>query len=673
MKLILSVLLALTIASVSSQTFISENFSAGQMPPAGWSIDQFGSYWTISQSTNAGGITPEGRFSYSTATPITTRLISPEVDLTGLASVKLTFNHFFDWYANPGPSLGIATRSGSAGTWQTVWSITPFGNVGPLQYSLDIASSDVGSSQFQFCFFISGATTMMDNWYVDDIILLNPLETNAGLMTISQTPSVFSAPAEVIGTLKNLGSDTITTAEIAWQLDGGAVQTSFFDNLNLKTLDSYEFTCSELMNTYIGLHSLKVWVGSVNGQADQDPGNDTLSKIVNKVCYTVPKVPLFEEFTSSTCIPCAFFNSDFVPWCDEYKDDITLIKYQMNFPVPGDPYYIEECGIRANYYGVLWVPWLVGNGNFVDTEMNDVNAMFQAESAQPGLMKIQATHTLAGQNMTVNVNVLPFVNQSACSLFIAVIEGVTHNNTGNNGETSFEHVLMKMIPGATGIPVDLQERVAYSYSATVNLSSTNIEDWDDIKVVAWVQKNASKKIFQSAYSTGNASFNNEDRLNDILLDGVSLMGFQPDQLSYNYGVAAGSGVPEVTGIPFDTSAIVIVVPALSIPGTTTIDVYAENIQYHKQYNLNFFLNTGLVENERNSFSVYPNPATEYVYIYGAENFSISITDAVGKQHRHINSFSGDRISLKGLPAGVYFLKAEKAGCKAMIRKVIIIE
>jgi hypothetical protein len=671
LNLLLAALLTLALTHVNSQTFINETFSSGQMPPPGWTIDQYSTYWTISQSSIAGGVSPEGRFSYSTATPITTRLISPEVDLTGLASIKLTFSHFFDWFASPGPTLGVATRTGSAGTWQTVWAITPIGNIGPVPFSLDINNSDVGSSEFQFCFFISGSTTMMDFWYVDDIMLLNPLEINAQLVTISQTPSTFSSPIEVKGTLRNLGSDTITTAEISWQTDGGTIYNTILDNLSLKTLDSYDFSCNDLMNTSIGLHSLRVWVGPVNGETDQEQSNDTLAKTVNKVCYTVPKIPLFEEFTSSTCIPCAFFNSDFVPWCEEHEEEITLIKYQMNFPGAGDPYYIEECGDRANYYGVTWVPWLVGNGSFVDTEMNDVNTLYETESTQAGLMKIQATHTLSGQNITVNVNVLPFVNQSSSSLFIAVVEELTYGNTGNNGENSFEHVMMKMIPSSTGIPVNFQERVPYSYSQTVDLSNTNIETWNDIRVVAWVQKNASRKIFQSAYSTENASLNSEDRLFDILLDGTSLAGFNPDQLSYYYGVAQGAAVPEVAAVPLDSSAIVIVIPALSIPGTTTLDVYAENIQYHKQYKLNFLVNTGLDEKEGHSLSVYPNPASDYIQINGADNYNISVSDAVGRQHRVINNFTGSRINLTGLPAGIYLLKAEKQGYAAINKKFII--
>lgn len=674
-KAFLLVILTLYLSVASGQTFINETFSSGQMPPSGWTIDQFSSQWTVSQSAFAGGVSPEGRFEYSTnGTPITTRLISPEIDLTGLTSVTLTFNHFFDWFANPGPSLGVATRSGATGDWQTVWSITPIFNIGPIKYSLTINNNDVGSSQFQFCFFLSGPMSMMDYWYVDNIVLLNPYAVNAQLQTISQTASTFFAPSEVKGTIINQGLNTITTAEVNWQMDGGDIHSTSFPGLSLNTFDTYEFTCNDLMNAPIGTHNLKVWINSVNGIPDMDQGDDTLSKTVKKVCYAVRRIPMFEEFTSCTCIPCAFFNSDFVPWCNSHEEDITLIKYQMNWPGVGDPYYTEEGGFRRDFYGVTWVPWLVGDGGFLNTEMNDVNAFYDADSAQVSLIKIQASHSLSDHVMTINTTVLPFANFPACHLYIAVIEKVTHNNSGSNGETSFEHVMMKMVPTASGVAVNLQERIPFSYSKTVDLSGTHIEEWNDLMVVAWVQNDFTKKIFQSAYSIEDGSFGTENRLSDILVGDSSLIGFNPDSYEYYYGIPGGSAVvPETTGIPVDSTEIVIVIPALTIPGTTTLDVYAENIQYHTQYKVNFLVNTGLNDIKTEPLSVYPNPSSDHISIYGAENARISITDAVGRQYRLYNDFSGNRIDFSGMPAGIYFLKAEKPGHSPIVQKVIITE
>jgi hypothetical protein len=231
-----------------------------------------------------------------------------------------------------------------------------------------------------------------------------------------------------------------------------------------------------------------------------------------------------------------------------------------------------------------------------------------------------------------------------------------------------------MIPSASGIAVNLQERTPFTYSNTVDLSGTNIEEWDDLLVVAWVQTGFTRNVVQSTYSVEDAVLNTEKRLNDILIENISLNGFSPNIYSYSYGIAEGSTeVPEITGIPMDSTEIVIVIPSQTIPGTTTIDVYAEDIQYRSQYNINFSFNTSLDVDQTNDLEVYPNPARDYVSIFGAGNSLITITDALGIQHRIYRNLSGNRISLAGLKTGIYFLKAEKPGCATVVKKFIITE
>ncbi len=73
---------------------------------------------------------------------------------------------------------------------------------------------------------------------------------------------------------------------------------------------------------------------------------------------SVSKKPLFEVFTSSTCIPCAAF----VPGRDEVLNNnpgqCSVVKYQMDWPVPGDIYYTEQGGVSRDYYCVSAIPEL---------------------------------------------------------------------------------------------------------------------------------------------------------------------------------------------------------------------------------------------------------------------------------------------------------------------------
>nr|NQU89434.1 hypothetical protein [Bacteroidota bacterium] len=178
--LILTVCLAGWPVLLIGQTYLLEDFSSGLMPPEGWTIDEVSSRWTANNSANAGGTTPEARFQWFDEIN-TTRLISPEIDLTGLITVRFEFNHMYDDYEGDGPAVGVATRSGG-GLWTSIWEILPSGNVGPEQIAIDISNDDVGQPDFQVCCYITGNLFNLDYWYADNIRLYLPFILDVTLL-----------------------------------------------------------------------------------------------------------------------------------------------------------------------------------------------------------------------------------------------------------------------------------------------------------------------------------------------------------------------------------------------------------------------------------------------------------------------------------------------------------
>lgn len=670
-KSLLFALLLVVSQLTFGQSFIWEAFDAGQMPPQGWTINGIPAQWSVGNSALAGGSAPEGKFTYVDQTT-TTRLISPMVDLTGLTTVKFSFRHFYDWYANPAPRVGVATRSHN-GAWTSVYEVTPTTNIPAQEINLDIANTDVGQSEFQVCIYINGYMYNLDYYYVDNMLLFNPLDKDAALTSLGSTPPYFKDPVEVSGTFMNVGLTTITDAEVQWQLDNGPVNTSTFTGLSLATKQSYNFTCTDLLNAQIGPHDLKVWINKINGTPDNYSGNDTLQKLVSRVCYVVPAKPLFEEFTSSTCGPCKIFNTSFVPWCGTHEDDITLVKYQMNWPAPGDPYYTAEGGVRRDYYGVSAVPDLYCNGDNVGTTISQVQSAFNQANLQIGMMKIASTHSLSGNIITVNASVLPFSNFPNCRVYIVVMEKITHNNVGSNGETSFEHVMMKMIPDASGTTVGLTDRNPFNITRTVDLTGTHVEEFTDLIVGVFVQDYATKAVYQSAYSVENAIFATEARLASMALDALPFTEFTSDNFSYDVVLPLESvSPPEVSALPVDANATVIVVPAFGLPGTTTIDVFGEDLLSHNLYNVNFRVaGVGIDQNKDQNLVVYPNPTKGIIYLANVNNAKISVYSSNGNLVKTYLNFAGTSIDLKPLSSGIYTLVIEKPD-HTMIRKKVVL-
>ena len=636
-----------------SQVFVEENFSDAQMPPSGWTIDGYATQWSIVESNNAGGVSPEAKFLYVASVGVS-RLVSPVVDLTGYTSITLRFDHYYDNYSGTDPKIGVATKSGG-GDWNIVWEVGPSGDLGPETKMFEIDNSDVGATDFQFCIYIDGNFYNMDNWYLDNIVLYKPFQLDLELTSIT-TPAFVNGPTEVTGLLTNWGEETIESVILNWQVGEGTVNSSFFTGLGIATENSYDFISEQLFNFPIGAYELDVWIDAVNGGADNNPDNDFLTKQISVVSHLDQRVPCFEEFTSSTCAPCAGYNADFVPWVTAHEDEITLVKYQMSWPGSGDPYYTEEGGERRGYYGVTWVPWQVADGMQIETNMGEVNAFFDAAIVNPAFASIVGTHSINGTEIDITTTVLPYANISNSRVHIIVFENVTTQNTGNNGETEFHHVMMRMLPDADGTTVDFVDREPVTINQQVDLAGTNVEEYDDLGVAIIVQDYASQTVHQSAYSLEDAVFATEERLDNALINGESFPDFDSDIYEYNIILSEGTTeIPVMEGVAMDDNATVIVVPATELPGTSIIDVFAEDLASHKRYLFNFTIGVGVDNSFEQSIKIYPNPSNGQFYISGADNAIISIYNITGKKVAEYTNLNG-KINAQELSNGIYFIK-----------------
>jgi hypothetical protein len=657
---------------VSAQTLLTEDFAAGTMPPAGWSIDAHASNWSAEASASAGGSAPEAVFYYDPSFNGASRLISPYIDLTGFTSIKLMFKHFLDDYAGSGYSLGVATRTGT-GPWNIVWSVTPTGDIGPEEKILDISNADVGASDFQFCIYFSGNSYNLDYWYIDDISLFYPYNLDGAMSKIT-TPKYFQGATDVTGAVRNMGQTQINSLDITWTVNGVDYFTTSFPGLSLDFAESYDFVCDEPIFYPIGGYSLNVFITSVNGVTDDYNGNDTSTQQVSVVSNVIARKPCFEEFTSSTCSPCATFNQSFNPWTQTHEDEITLVKYQMNWPGSGDPYYTAEGGVRRTYYGVSYVPWPQCNGAYVDYNIGAVQAAFDEAILQPGLAKIASSHTLSGTEISVTANFLPFADFNDFRAHIIVIENTTTGNVSTNGETEFHHVMMKMMPDANGTVMNVTDRVPVSITETVDLAGTNIEEFDDLSVVVLFQDYLGKEIFQSVYSIEDGTFASEARCSDITFDGETIPGFSPDVYDYTIELPEGAEIPVVEGVAMDDAATVVVEPNWTLPGTTYVDCFAEDLMTHVRYNIFFDLAIGVDDpvTQASLIQVYPNPAKDQLFIRGIKKADIRIFSLTGQQVMAIYGFNGNSIDIASLPNGIHTLQVLLEDNTIVTRKISIV-
>ena len=288
---------------------------------------------------------------------------------------------------------------------------------------------------------------------------------------------------------------------------------------------------------------------------------------------------LFEEFTSSTCGPCASMNAWLNPLLAANADKVVVVKYQMNWPGSGDPYYTAEGGTRRGFYSVNSVPYPFTNGVYTNNQGAIQNAINNGY-AQPAEATIEGGFKVIGNLICIEANVTPLISGSNYFIHCVVNEKVTTKNKGGNGEQEFHHVMMKMFPNGNGTTLTLTEGETIPLKFSYDMSTTHVEEMDDLEVVVFVQNKSTKGILNAAYLV-------EDNVTLPLPPDNFTATQQGETLNINLSWTAVSGT---SGYNIYRNSVKL--NTTPVTGTTYQDVAAE---YGKTYNYGVVAIVGGVE------------------------------------------------------------------------------
>ena len=473
--------------------------------------------------------------------------------------------------------------------------------------------------------------SVADEFYVDDICWqytpYMPLTYNMTATDIN-TPAILglvNAPFDIEGTVFNLGMNNITSMDVNYSINGGPTVTAPLTGLNISSLNSYTFTHPTQWNPpSSGTYDIKIWASNFNnGNADMDTTNDMYTKTVEVWNDIVQRVPLFETFTSSTCGPCAGANVTAEAVFGANVGSLTSIKYQVDFPGFGDPYYTDEVGQRQSYYAINSVPRMEIDGGWDQNGGLITQQVVDDFTIIPSRLNLSASYQITGQTLDIDVTIDPVENLISNNLVVhmAIYEKTTYNNVGTNGETQFEHVVKKMVPTTNGTPIGslavgqqqtLQE--SYTFQGSYRLPALSptstpidhsiehsVEDFANLKVAVWVQDVVTKEIHQST---------------DAVVGSIT-----PPSWNCNNNACEDPG-----------------------DGSGTYNTLTDCEDYCLQSSIN---------NIKQKITVYPNPAKEYIFVEGEYNF-IEVYDVLGE--RVLKTAEKGKIETNNIPNGVYFVK-----------------
>jgi len=254
-------------------------------------------------------------------------------------------------------------------------------------------------------------------------------------------------------------------------------------------------------------------ITQVNGGADPNAANNVKTANFTGASQGVTRSGLIEEFSSSTCPPCATFNATFDPLIvsnnsNAASSKFNVVKYQMNWPSPGtDPSYNAHGLARRTYYSVSGIPDHFTNGL---TGGAGDQAEIDASKANPAVAAITGTYFLKGADSIIcTVTVTPYITTTTpFKLHVAAVER-QYNYTGTTSQTNYVRIMRLMFPDGNGTTLaNLTAGQSQSFTfrakyAVGSVTQNSLNFWGNpigSDMVAFVQDNTNKDIIQS-YAT----------------------------------------------------------------------------------------------------------------------------------------------------------------------------
>ncbi|MDB2472849.1 T9SS type A sorting domain-containing protein [Schleiferiaceae bacterium] len=451
-------------------------------------------------------------------------LITDVIDLSGYSVMHATFKSFYYGATYQGATevaeFLYSTNGGA--TWTSIGTLDPAGDW-ETQW-IDVTAA-CGNANVQFAFNYQDGGGWLYGLGIDDFALFAPYNFDVAMESLNMptTLGLNNAPFTFEGTLRNYGGATITSATINYSVNGGTPVTESLSGLSIAPYDTYTWTHTTAWNpSTTGTYSVDFYALPINGTFDQNTSNDNLNVSIEVLTATADRVVLAEEFTSSTCGPCASFNPGYKQLLDANSANtetgrVTSVKYQMNWPSPGnDPAYNQEAADRRVAYGISGVPDVVYSGSNIPTSQANIDIVKDV----PSLANLSAEWSATGNYIQCDatVNALADLGSNVV-LHMAMIEKQINHSIQTNGETVFYHVFRKFMDGSNGHSMsNMTAGNTYTHYANSTISVNaapaqgSFDFWigtSNMDVIVWLQNTTTGEVLQSAYGKYTTSGINE--------------------------------------------------------------------------------------------------------------------------------------------------------------------
>ena len=518
-----------------------------------------------------------------------------------------------------------------------------------------------------------------------DISGLDIKDYDIGVFT-NTMPSHIPGDADytVSGTVRNYGSENITSYSVYYSIDDGEPQVYEVSDVLLEPKAQLKFTHPVPVKPVIGSHIIKTWTSMPNGNEDEFQANDMKEYfyIVYDVNATAARTILIEAFSSVTCSGCASSNEHLKKLLEENQGKYTLVKYQTNWPGVGDPYFTNEVDTRRAYYGINSVPYLHLEGSAYNNypSLLGQNTLLDFQNIL-AFIELEVEYYVLNQTVYTKTKINPLVDISGnLSLYSAIIEKRTERNSvtvpdDTYGEKEFFNVLKKFIPDDKGVTINSlsaftpyileQEwefkgdyRLPFNSKFQINHAiEHSVEDFGNLTIAAWVQNEDDKSVFQAANGILTHATVNYETINDFGYISAFVNG---NPIEQNELLEANSEVTLKVEINEGYE-----VKEWKLNNSTVENNFSDELVFtlnrNSKITVEFQPKSGICDKLLSNIKLFPNPVNKNLTITNSENIKkITITNVFGQTVKEINITGESNIIINTdeLVAGVYIVTVQ---------------
>ena len=673
---VLALLLSTAMFAQNRASLLHETFDGTDMPE-GWTINGLGtSNWSIVHSNKAGGDANELKINYYPSFNGISRVVMTPVNLTDIESVVVSFKHYLDNFSGA-HNIGIATSSDGS-TWNTGWSQT-YNSTGGGSVSELISTPDMGKENVYFCIYYEGYSYNINDWYFDDIEIFTQENLDLKLVSIDVPNIVNAGVTEVPFTVQNMGattieSFTIETVDISADYCGTTDPQTF--ETNLAPFEIAQFTLQISFDLNPGTYNIPIDIIDVNGTVDDDTNNNGMDKTFNVSAGIAQRIPMIEHFSSSTCPPCVNVNYAMANLTAANPGKYTYTKYPCYWPGSGDPYCNDDVRTRVSFYACNAAPQTFLDG--IDQGFTSVTqGALDEHYSTPAFADVRGAFNVQGNTINVTADFMSYFNMSGINAYISINEKTTTGNVGTNGETEFHHILMKMLEDGNGNPLELNIGEYKRFEYSFDMSSTFVEEMDDLEVSLWIQDPVSREIYNShfAYEYTEHCYPVQNLTADFSEDGsaINVAWEAPETgtptgyniyingvlMEENYTSTSYTNnelATELYNMPKNHYVEVRTMYADDKSSVSLIDIFASGVNVSEI-------------NETSSFNVYPNPASDFVKVStdNSQQTTVRIYNVLGMLVEEIAINSNEtEINVSDYNPGIYFFSIDGKTKKVVI-------